>query len=467
MKIRHCLISCMTLVASGQLYAQSPDPWWFDIEVIVFKRTLDTPPVEKFEEVVDVAQGYTYDLVTHALNPNITGVIKALPMCPLPDEPPSLDDIFANYAQWLANQVVLNDAIDPNRSDEVDGLIDSEFQVIESNSISTDALTTAAQTSTPQAELLQGEDLLGSPVESNIIEVQDPKSMLNNRLQAFIDSADPLLAVSISDRFDCLSENDIERFDETFYLISAEVPERLKIPKRIDGKNWFLPQFPHILPIGEQRLRDFANKIERIRGHQVLHHTVWRQEVVFGKDTAPSMRLVAGENFMASFLASQAHKDNSAEDDLDLSATNPLTTTEPETDFFNQLQQALSDDQMVDINALLASAKPSDEDDIETYNAEWELDGEFKVFLQYINRVPYLHVDSELVFQRLNPIQTENQLPDLQRIPFKQLRRVISKQVHYFDHPLFGLVVQIRRHQRPLLSDSPKFLDPTINLNSN
>jgi len=34
-------------------------------------------------------------------------------------------------------------------------------------------------------------------------------------------------------------------------------------------------------------------------------------------------------------------------------------------------------------------------------------------------------------------------------VPLAEQRRVISTQLHYFDHPLFGFVVQIRRYNRP------------------
>jgi len=41
----------------------------------------------------------------------------------------------------------------------------------------------------------------------------------------------------------------------------------------------------------------------------------------------------------------------------------------------------------------------------------WELDGVFKVYLQYIGRVPYLHVDSRVNFRQ--PIlMNEQQFPE-------------------------------------------------------
>ena len=96
----------------------------------------------------------------------------------------------------------------------------------------------------------------------------------------------------------------------------------------------------------------------------------------------------------------------------------------------------------------------------------WELDGRFKLYLQNIGRVPYLHIDSHFNYRQ--PMMLDGMtLPEaydfdmlsedgtlqpqqfLKPYPFKQLRRVISKQIHYFDHPMFGMVVQIRRYRLP------------------
>lgn len=121
----------------------------------------------------------------------------------------------------------------------------------------------------------------------------------------------------------------------------------------------------------------------------------------------------------------------------------------------------------------------------------WEIDGRLKVFLKYINRVPYLHIDSEMFYRHQVPTQyftgsdvstelassssgtflndgvetsvLENDSPEngaqsveyrLVSIPLAEQRRVISKQLHYFDHPLYGFIVQIRRYKRPLQSDT-------------
>ena len=47
------------------------------------------------------------------------------------------------------------------------------------------------------------------------------------------------------------------------------------------------------------------------------------------------------------------------------------------------------------------------------------------------------------------PRQATSTAYKLVSVPLAEQRRVISTQLHYFDHPLFGFVVQIRRYNRP------------------
>jgi hypothetical protein len=78
----------------------------------------------------------------------------------------------------------------------------------------------------------------------------------------------------------------------------------------------------------------------------------------------------------------------------------------------------------------------------------WSLDGLFKVHLDH-----YLYINSEFNLIEKKPVtssveqnsQGTKTLNEQQIISFKQDRRVISGEIHYFDHPHIGMVVQIRR----------------------
>jgi hypothetical protein len=65
----------------------------------------------------------------------------------------------------------------------------------------------------------------------------------------------------------------------------------------------------------------------------------------------------------------------------------------------------------------------------------WEIDGFFKVHLDH-----YLYINSEFsIIDIAQGTEAEN------TVSFKQNRRVISGEIHYFDHPNIGMIVQIRR----------------------
>lgn len=89
----------------------------------------------------------------------------------------------------------------------------------------------------------------------------------------------------------------------------------------------------------------------------------------------------------------------------------------------------------------------------------WELQGGIKISLQH-----YLYIDSKLLLTEPNPaahtqnnntdsmLNTSNGAPKIQTPPpallsykFDQKRRIRSGEIHYFDHPKFGMIIQIRK----------------------
>ena len=68
------------------------------------------------------------------------------------------------------------------------------------------------------------------------------------------------------------------------------------------------------------------------------------------------------------------------------------------------------------------------------FQSVWEVDGFLKVHLNH-----YLYITSHLLYRDSGDTQ------DTVSGEFSQFRRVISGEVHYFDHPQVGMIVQIRR----------------------
>lgn len=103
---------------------------------------------------------------------------------------------------------------------------------------------------------------------------------------------------------------------------------------------------------------------------------------------------------------------------------------------------------------------------------KWAIDGNFKVYLDH-----FLYIDSQLVIRKeithdvevvtaqtdnVEIISSENdlqvikenetvdevvlqQVTELKEVLFDQNRRLRSEEIHYFDHPLMGMIVQIRK----------------------
>jgi hypothetical protein len=155
---------------------------------------------------------------------------------------------------------------------------------------------------------------------------------------------------------------------------------------------------------------------------------------------------------------------------------NAISTEAITSDFFYDLDARLASPAPILFKDLLALDNADVIDDADESNISaafrapiWKVDGNMKVFLKYINRVPYLHIDSELFYRQPIPVKGQaaasssssmsskssnvsaSATPEYQLVslPFSEQRRVISNQLHYFDHPLFGMVVQIRRYKRP------------------
>ena len=295
----------------------------------------------------------------------------------------------------------------------------------------------------------------------------------------------------------------------------AQYPEQL--PMHYQAVDRSDTQSSYLLPKSALRLRKMARAIDRRRGISNILHIAWRQYVPFGRDKAQSFRIIAGKNYSNEFnyqgvpLSPEALEELKTLEALDADpfsalgsspTAEALTSAEalsksasfdqdPQPQLVQAIRTALNAlDQEVDLELDLELEQHGvgSENDTtsEVNNSEhpilnlpavpaeltpeqvWELDGLFNVYLQYVGRVPYLHIDSQFNFRQpmivpnqsaslsSGAVLTSSDLSDttapqyfLKPYHFQQLRRVVSRQIHYFDHPMFGMVVQIRRYQIP------------------
>ncbi len=284
------------------------------------------------------------------------------------------------------------------------------------------------------------------------------------------------------------------------------LPAPAALPITPEGNDWPYASHAHLLPASAQELTSLSRQIRQNRELTRLLHVVWRQPVMFGKDNAFNVRLFAGKNYADSYdimgnpiqtafepgstLADESgENDDSVENhenkiqlNEDASPTSDsLVSSGTQNDIFSNLEKRLAQPTPVEFDHFTDDdAHTQSNDELLKVDAAfrppiWQLDGNVKVFLKYINRVPYLHIDSNLFYRQPIPLSdlidsdksgsanntfanqpedgrlNSETLPEykLASVPFSEQRRVISKQLHYFDHPLFGMIIELRRYQPP------------------
>ena len=73
-------------------------------------------------------------------------------------------------------------------------------------------------------------------------------------------------------------------------------------------------------------------------------------------------------------------------------------------------------------------------DEAQPQASKWELEGLFKIHLRH-----YLFIAADF------DINEKRDNGELESARFSQFRRVFSEDIHYFDHPRMGMIVQIRK----------------------
>jgi hypothetical protein len=188
--------------------------------------------------------------------------------------------------------------------------------------------------------------------------------------------------------------------------------------------------------LGSSRLR-LTPQRQRLASHAGFNpvlHMAWRMPVLGPQQSKP-IHLFAGENFAFKYP-------------VEASKITPSLDTTITADG-------------VSIPLLTGTNKSPD---------KWAIDGNFKIYLSH-----FLYIDSQLIIRRevsqeitqanqvveviddVNGVQIANQVNNnvtetqtiktqvLKEIMFDQNRRLRSEEIHYLDHPLMGIIVQIRK----------------------
>lgn len=477
-RIIGCLIALSTF-SSGHAMAQDDDKWWFDVEVVLFSRSTAVGDLsESFEQQSRLTAPKTdWDLLSQYFQPDLQWVYSSLPVCGKPESPlwaeaPDLEEIIAKY--YVPEP-------EPEFSESVDGYSAEAVDTVEdtSDTFEESALVNEQDTTNP---LLTVDPTMSDTVADTeaVIIPPSPETIASYWVESHVGDIIYKEAMPAKRDLSCVAQQGPAFVTNTpqwhWQAPNLHVPFPDQTPLIIHGADWARANGPHLLSEEQLTQQDLFTSVRWRKGIDRLAHFSWRQQVKFGQDNAETLRLFAGQNFAEQFTVEGELRPEPIEGLLDSPDSmnsgsdsayidHDTVKAEKTAAFFNELNTRLAQPQPISYAAMTA---PQDENtglNIDPYNTQlppiWELDGFIQVFLKYINSVPYLHINSELFYRQ--PVATDvKQQSDstsaptyeLVSIPFRQVRRVISTQLHYFDHPLFGMVVQIRRYDRPAAKQS-------------
>jgi hypothetical protein len=284
-----------------------------------------------------------------------------------------------------------------------------------------------------------------------------------------------------------------------------------KVPLDIDGVEDIASNQTHLLSKASLQLGDIITDLRYSKNFRPILHMGWRQ-VARAKKHAVPVKVYAGDNFNAYYqqqLHSFTHNSKQQQaiaraPDKHESAVLPpakhlseqslVEQSIAEQRYAEQLHRAQQarltaiiaqlPQVSTDPDALLAALEQQNitiplADEYALNNTlktpprppvqPWFIDGFFNIHLKH-----YLFITAdfnileknlaEIASAQLAPKATSNTITgngassstvkSVKAIRFKQNRRVISGEVHYFDHPYMGMIVQIRPYTKPEAEES-------------
>jgi hypothetical protein len=433
-------------VSSSVLAIQTEKPdRWFEIEVILFQQLGDkTLLKEQFPDNVSTTTLPQYkkhfDLLTSYLQPNLTGIKQFMPLC---SETNAQDALLGSLPQINTH---FSDAI--NAIKHVDDFTLPEF------------------TTDNKAIVQQKERVLN----------------LQEELASPLFSTQKICIISRKDIEKQFTDDQLANFQLDAFDVDA-------LPTKLDAVGVHLNDSPYLIANESLLLDDIKQRLQWSSEFKPLLHFGWRQIGVTRNKAIP-LKLVAGNN-----LDSQYHQalDNYqfalneaklAEQLALLQSSNAegqyidgLTAQiEQRTDniadikqqklsqVFNELDSIEIDS--ANINGLISTLEQQtfeelivindvnkdNQDESEQLNISnppvkplqpWFLDGFLKVHLDHYL---YITADFNMLSHPLDK-STSNATnkAKIQLINFSQNKRAITGEIHYFDHPYMGMIVQIRR----------------------
>jgi len=234
------------------------------------------------------------------------------------------------------------------------------------------------------------------------------------------------------------------------------------------------PDRPYLLDDAHLEMAQLVKKLRWQKSTKPLLHIGWRQPTL-ARHLAKPIHLFAGNDLSNDFDALGNDKHALALQKQETSGLEVLI--HDKVDQLNTLPEPIVNTDISDIvNELRAEEKPQD-------SPIWQLDGLLKIYLNH-----FLFIESDFDLRKVEQVKDDKALESekleladntfnspislvkvnsaideatettwvrkLTSHPMKQHRKVRSKEIHYFDHPNLGMIIQIRRFKIPAIDKS-------------
>ena len=475
---------------NAQAASQKKAERWFEIEVILFQQLGDKNKLkEQFADDVDSSHlpkySKTIDLLNPYLQKDLSAIKQFLPLCQnsnglsdFSSKQKELSLAFPEQDSFIEQALSLNyePVLLTMTSTEADQ--ENESQVSQIGEIS--------QANNEQAEELEQTQISSeSEALTSTIDFDWQEDALNSPL--FL--ANELCVYTQSDFEQILDNEQLANFNIDGFPVAS-------LTGKLNASGAHTNTSPYLISDDSLLLKDISTRLRWSKEFKPLLHIGWRQVGITRKKAIP-LKLFAGQHlendyqqalkqFQLELAEAQQQEQNlfsqlQGAEELNVTREEALEQAiqdeESEYRYYVQLRKdsykqlfteinELESDSETDANIgttvdelasqtledLLTEKSFSYENNNHTFEMTtppekpiqpWLLDGFFKVHLDH-----YLYITAD--FNIVNKLVSNSQSvtddeSDIKLINFSQNRRVITGEVHYFDHPYLGMVVQIRR----------------------
>lgn len=500
-----CAAAVVLPLAANAASGKNKDRW-FEVEVILFSQLGDKSQLkEHFPDSIELPKyRRTLDLLADYINPDIASLKQLLPNCESPYYPADLVSqnakLPALFKEKSLADIAQLPALEPQAFNSQNEAIITEQNYRDNThftELSPNETTNQDNSSINDSAIAQ---LLPERSEQERAEIQALVVAAEQEFSRFkfqyttkkADITSQQIWCRLDEkRFTELKAND-SSFDYNGFTIDS-MPLTISAIENIADNN------SHLLNKESLQLSDIITDLRYSKNFRPILHMGWRQ-VARPKKQATAVKIYAGDNFAADYqkqvanyqtqqaqlLEMRANSDAIAqaiarpEIDNNIAETQSVLLAQAKkarienivsqiSDIPNDTEQLLNTIKNNDLTLKISETPSSQINDITAPSApiqNWFIEGLFNIHLKH-----YLFITAdfnildknlaELATAKLaqSPVaeadsheQVTTDIPtQAKAIRFKQNRRVISGEVHYFDHPYMGMIVQIRPYKKPQL----------------